>query len=41
MRILLKGIIAVIGVVFVVAIIMPALARRGGIYTGSYEYARQ
>jgi len=39
---LLKLAIAIGGMVFLVAIIVPALARRGGaLYSGSYEYARQ
>lgn len=42
MRTLLRCGIVLGGVLFVAAIIMPALARRGGgIYSGSYEYARQ
>ncbi len=41
MKLVLKGIVAMVGVLFVAAIVMPALCRRGGIYFGSYEYARQ
>lgn len=41
MRTLLKCLIALGGVVFLAAILVPALCRRGGIYFGSYECARQ
>lgn len=41
MKVVLKGVVAMAGILFVAAIIVPALCRRGGIYFGSYEYARQ
>ena len=38
---LLKWSMAIVGVLFLAAIIVPSLARRGSNYSGSYEYARQ
>ncbi len=41
MKTLLKLAIAIGGMVFLAAVFVPALCRQGGIYSGSYEYARQ